>query len=30
MFWHLGGDVFRNGLLDVIDKVKTTYTVGQR
>lgn len=28
MFWHLGEDVFTDGLLDVIDKVKTTYNVG--
>ncbi len=29
MFWHLGGDVFRDGLLDAIDKVKITNTVEQ-
>lgn len=26
MYWHLGQDVFNDGLLDVIDRVKKTYT----
>lgn len=25
MYWHLGGDLYRDGLLDVINIVKTTY-----
>lgn len=25
MYWHLGGDLFSDGLLDVIDRVKKTY-----
>jgi chitinase len=25
MYWHLGQDFFKDGLLDVIDKVKRTY-----
>ncbi len=25
MYWHLGGDLYKDGLLDVIDEVKNTY-----
>jgi hypothetical protein len=26
MYWQLAGDLYNNGLLDVIDRVKKTYS----